>query len=449
MIKIRKGLDLPIRGAPKQVIEDAPRSRSVAVLGGDFMGMKPTMEVRQGDRVKMGQVLFTDKKNPGVKYTSVGAGVVSQINRGDKRVLQSVVIELDGNEEVAFEQYSREQCQTLARDDVARNLINSGLWPAFRTRPFSKVPLVGSAPNSIFVTAMDTNPLAADPALIIAESSDDFTLGLDVVAKLTDGQVYVCHAPSVDIPKGNSEALNYQQFSGPHPAGLPGTHIHFLDAASESKTVWHISYQDIIAIGKLFLTGRLNVERVISLAGTRVLSPRLLRTQMGADIEELVAGQLEKSGQENRVISGSILSGHIARGPLTYLGRYHNQVSVIQENRARQFLGYMLPGSDKHSVLSVFISRFNRSKRFELTTSTHGSPRAIVPVGSYETVMPLDILPTQLLRALVIGDVEAATELGCLELDEEDLALSTYACPGKYEFGPILRDNLDRIEKES
>ena len=448
MIKIKKGLDVPISGAPEQVISDGPSIRTVAVVGQDYVGMKPTMSVAVGDRVKKGQLLFTDKKTEGVRYTAPAAGTISAINRGVKRVLLSVVIDVDGDEAETFERYDAASLSGLSREQVSDNLVNSGQWTALRTRPFSKVPQPGTEPTSIFVTAMDTNPLAADPALVIGEQSEAFASGLELLAKLTSGPVFVCKAPGADIPAGNADAVRVEEFAGPHPAGLVGTHIHMLAIASETKTVWHVGYQDVIAIAKLFTTGELSVDRVISLAGPRVTSPRLLRTRVGASTDELVAGQVDTEGQENRVISGSILGGSTARSANAFLGRYHNQVSVVQEDRRREILGYLNPGVNKHSAMNVFLSKFTPGKKFAFTTNTHGSPRAIVPVGAYESIMPLDILPTQLLKSLVIGDVVAAQELGCLELDEEDLALCSYVCAGKYEYGPILRSNLDRIEKE-
>jgi Na+-transporting NADH:ubiquinone oxidoreductase subunit A len=448
MIKINKGLDLLVTGAPEQRIYDGPMVRSVALVGSDYVGMKPTMEVKEGDRVSKGQVIFTDKKTPGVKYTAPAAGVIANIHRGPKRVLLSVTIEVDGIDAVSFPYYSDAALIVISRELVVENLVNSGLWTAFRTRPFSKVPAPDSKPASIFVTAMDSNPLAADPQIIIAEHAADFTRGLDLIAKLSDGPTYLCKAPGSDIPDGNDTNIRVEEFSGPHPSGLVGTHIHFLDPVSENKTVWHIGYQDVIAVGKLFSTGDLFVDRVVSLAGPRVSQPRLVRTRLGASTDEITAGQVETSGQENRVISGSLLSGRTARAEVSYLGRYDNQVTVLQEDRHRYLLGYLNLGKEKHSVMNIFLSRFSPNKKFALTTTTSGSPRAIVPVGNYERVMPLDILPTQLLRALVTGDLEDAQLLGCLELDEEDVALCTYVCPGKYEFGPILRDNLNSIEKE-
>ena len=446
MIRIKKGLDLPITGEPAQTIEEAAKVSSVALIGYDYVGMKPTMAVKEGDRVKLGQVIFTDKKTEGVQYTAPGAGVVKAINRGERRVLQSVVIELDAEEEaVEFSQYSADELASLTREQVQQNLVESGLWTALRTRPFSKVPAVGTVPHSIFVTAMDTNPLAADPQVIIAEQEEAFKQGLGLLTKLTEGKVFLCKAPGAAIP--TVDGVTTEEFEGPHPAGNPSTHIHFLDPVSQTKTVWQIGYQDVIAFAKLFTTGRLHLDRVIALAGPQVEKPVLIRTRVGACLTELTTGKL-RSGK-NRIISGSVWNGMTASGPLGYLTRYATQLSVLLEGDEREFMGWVAPGKEKFSVLNMFISKFAPGKRFAFTTTTNGSERAMVPVGQFEELMPLDILPTQLMRALVTGDIVLAMQLGCLELDEEDVALCSFACVGKYEYGPILRDNLTRIEKEA
>ena len=447
MIKIKKGLDLPITGAPEQVVKDAaPVIRSVAVCGPDYVGCKPTMAVKVGDRVKLGQVIFSDKKTEGVQFTAPGAGVVREINRGERRVLQTVVIELDENEEsVEFTQYDAAKLDGLSRDQVVESLQASGLWAAFRTRPFSKVPAVSSVPVSIFVTAIDTNPLAANPEHFINAYAEDFANGLKLLTKLPEKNVFLCKAPGANVP--TVSGVTVEEFEGKHPAGNAGTHIHYLEPVSRNKVVWTVGYQDVVAIGKLFTEGKLFVERYISVAGPHVKGAAILKTRLGANLTELTADLLPDA--DNRVISGSVWNGRAAKGPLGYLGRYANQVTVLTEGTQREFMGWVLPGTNKFSVLNVFASFLSSGKKFDFTTTTNGSERAMVPVGQFEELVPMDILPTQLLRALVTGDIVSAMQLGCLELDEEDLALCTFACPGKYEYGPILRDNLTRIEKEA
>ncbi|WP_281559655.1 Na(+)-translocating NADH-quinone reductase subunit A [Thalassomonas sp. RHCl1] len=443
MITIKKGLDVPVVGAPQQVIHDGPTIKTVATLGEEFVGMRPTMFVKVGDRVKKGQDLFEDKKNPGVKFTANAAGVVKEINRGEKRVLQSVVIELDGNEQETFKSYSANELASLAREDVVANLVNSGLWTALRTRPFSKIPAIDSEPKAIFVSAMDTNPLAADAEVVINDNSEAFQNGLQVLARLS-GEVFVSKAPGANIPVAANAKVN--EFAGKHPAGLVGTHIHFLKPVSAENVVWHLGYQDVIAFGKLFTSGELDNSRVISLAGPAAKNPRLIRTTLGANTADLTKGEAKEG--ELRVVSGSVLLGANAQGVHAYLGRYHVQVSLLLEGREKEFIGYMYPGPNKFSVTRAFMSHFFPKKLFNMTTTTNGSARDMVPIGNFERVMPLDILPTMLLRDLCAGDTDGAQQLGALELDEEDLALCTFVCPGKTDYGVVLRECLTTIEKE-
>ena len=443
---LRKGLDLPITGECRQVVEDAPAPARVALVGLDYHDLRPTMAVQEGDSVRAGQLLFEDKRRPGLRFTSPGAGRVAGVHRGDKRRLLSVIVELDdrGGEET-FDVGGRRP-EDLSPDQVRGALVQSGLWTGLRQRPYSKVPLPGTQPHSIFVTAIDTNPLCADPAVALAGREDAFRTGLAALGRLGAGEIYLCKAPGAAIPADGAD-VTVAEFSGPHPAGLAGTHIHFLDGAGLQKQVFWINYQDVAAVGDLFLTGRINHERVVALGGPLVERPRLLRTRMGACLGDLVAGELT-SGVEARVVSGSLLAGRQASGPLDFLGRWHLQVSAVRENRARELLGWQSPGAGKFSVKRVFASAMLPRRRFAFDTSTNGSPRAMVPVGSYEAVMPLDILPTFLLRALITGDAERAVELGALELDEEDLGLCTFVCPGKTEYGPLLRQNLELIERD-
>jgi len=454
--RVRKGLDLPIAGEPEQVVDTAAQPERIALLGQDYLGMRPTMKVAVGQRVKRGEVLFEDKKMPGVVHTSPAAGTVTAIHRGARRAFLSIVVELNQAErqgrtteedEVSFEAYSQKEIADLSGEEVKALLIESGLWTALRARPFSRVADPAAVPHSIFVTAMDTHPLAPSVETVLRGREADFEKGVLCVSKLTEGKTFVCKAPDAAVPVPPGANIQVEEFAGPHPAGTVGLHIHFLDPVHRDKTVWHLGFQDATAIGKLFTTGRLDSERVVSLAGPSVKKPRLLRTRLGAALDELLQGELKEG--EHRVISGSVLSGRAASGDiLGYLGRYHQQISVLAEGRRREFLGWMTPGVNRFSTVRAFASALMPKKKFAFTTTTHGSERAMVPIGMYERVMPMDILPTFLLRALLVGDLERAEQLGCLELDEEDLALCTFVCPGKLDYGPVLRDVLTEIEKE-
>lgn len=449
-LRIRRGLDIPLSGTPEQRIHEGPRVDSVASLGRDYRGKKrlPTVLVEEGDRVKLGQPLTRGKHFADIVATSPGAGVVEKIHRGERRFLQTVSIRLDHDheDEETFNAYGEGELGELNREQVKENLLASGLWLALRTRPYNMAADPQVEPFAVFVTAIDTNPLAASPEVVIGQARQDFANGLTVVSKLTAGNVFVCTAPGASVPVPTSPPFVHAQFAGPHPAGLVGTHVHFLAPVGVTRTVWHLGYQDVIAIGRLFTSGRLPVERIVALGGPMVERPRLIRTRLGANTNDLVRDELRPG--EARVISGSVLSGHRAAGPGAYLGRFHTQISVLREGREREFFGWLSPGARKYSALRVLVSSFMRNRRFDLTTSQNGSPRAMVPIGAFERVVPLDILPTQLLRALVVRDTETAQALGALELDEEDLALCSFVDPGKYDYGAILRENLEQIMKE-
>jgi len=453
---VKKGLDLPISGEPAQKIEAGRAVTRVALMAEDYVGMRPRLYVQPGDQVKRGQLLFEDKKMPWVRYTSPGAGTLTAINRGERRALQSVVVELsekegegiiDDSQREHFSAYTGNDPRTLNSDQIKALLIESGMWTALRARPFGRVADPATVPNSIFVNAMDTNPLAARPETILEGNEKEFAAGLGCVAKLTEGKTFLCKAEGSAIEAPADSGIEEHEFRGPHPSGTVGLHIHTLDPVCNGKIVWYVNYQDVVAIGRLMETGILDVERVVSLAGPVVRNPRLLKTRIGACLDELAAD--ESAAGENRVISGSVYSGRSAMGKVSgYLGRYHLQVSVLQEGRDRQFLDWAMPGSNRFSIIPAYISSLFSKKKYNFTTTRNGGVRAIVPIGMYERVMPMDIPPTFLLRSLIIGDIDQAEKLGCLELEEEDLALCTFVCPGKNDYGFYLRKMLTEIEKE-
>lgn len=444
--KTKRGLEIPVSGAPEQRLDESKTVGSVGLVLADYRGLKPVLLTREHERVRLGQALVRDRLFPERVLTSPGCGEVTAIHLGPRRSVQSIAIALDGNEQESFAAVDRSSLASLDRHSVRERLLASGLWASFRTRPFSKIPEPASTPHSIFVTAMDSNPLAADPRVVIDASPQDFSDGISVLTRLTEGPVHVCQAPGPDLPLPDADSVSSAVFDGPHPAGLPGTHIHFVDPVGEGKCVWHLHYQDVIAIGRLFTSGQLSVERIISLAGPAVARPRLLRTRVGASTQDLLEGELRET--KCRVISGSILGGRRAAGWARYLGPFHLQISVLPETPERELLGWARPGFERYSAIRAFASALRPRFRFPLDTSQHGSPRAMVPIGNFERVMPLDMLPTPLLKALLVRDTEAARALGCLELDEEDLALCSFVCCSKYDYGPVLRENLELIERE-
>ncbi|RMF14726.1 MAG: Na(+)-translocating NADH-quinone reductase subunit A [Candidatus Dadabacteria bacterium] len=447
MIKIKRGLDIPIAGRPRPVIEDGAEVRRVALIGPDYHGLRPTLQVAEGDSVRLGQTLFVDKKRPDIRFTSPGTGKVLAVNRGLKRRLLSVEIELDGSDDQ--ETFSTLDPATSSAEQLEALLLESGMWTAFRTRPFSKVPDPGSRPAAIFVAAMDTNPLALDPVPIIRDRADDFQAGLTALTRLTSGPVYVTKQADTWVPGVDVDGVRVVSFDGPHPAGLVGTHIHYLEPVGQHRTVWTIGYQDVLALATLLREGRLETTRIVAFGGPQVRDPRYLRTRLGASLSDLTADELREG--PTRVVSGSVLSGRLSIAPIDYLGRYHTQVSAISDRVEHELLGWLAlsGGKDKFSALNIYLDRLlDPEREYELTTDTHGSPRAMIPLSVYDDVWPLDILISPLLRAILVGDTDTAIELGVLDLDEEDLALCTFVCPSKNDYGPILRKNLAEIERE-
>jgi len=448
-IQITRGLDIPLAGEPEQSIHTAAPVSKVALCGLDYAGLKPRMQVAEGDKVGPLQALFVDKRDPAVQFCAPGRGTVVSINRGARRVLQSVVVELEdsGIEEPVFTALSEEQVYRSLREEIVARLLQSGLWTAFRTRPFSQVPHSASAPRAIFVTAIDTRPLAPDPRVAIRTEPEAFSAGLHVMSRLTRGTVNLCTAPKWDIPVPEFDGLRVVQFSGPHPAGLPGTHIHYLYPASLERVVWHIGYQDVIAIGKLFSAGIISYRRIVALSGASVGKPRLVSTRLGASIEDLMQGEIPQP-ESCRVIAGSVLGGRTANKHFAYLGRYHDQVSVIEEGGSRRFMGWTDILPHRYSAARTFKRKTGHRFKFALPTSQNGRFTGMIAMRAFEKVMPLGILPSPLFRALLVTDTEQAQALGCLELDEEDLALCAFVCPAKIDYSLFLRLNLNQIQRE-
>lgn len=412
-IVIRRGRNIAVPGKPTDFVQDARIVGAVGLVGGDYPNLRPVFRAEVGSEVASGQALFVDSRQPEIRFCAPVSGRVTHVVRGQNRSLDHIVIAPEG-----------EQAETFAvprptdAESVRRLLLESGQWPAFRTRPFERIPDPSEKPAAIFVTAMDTEPLAADPAGILREETGSFRSGVDAVRSLTDGPVFVCHAPGA-LVSGDSAQVKHVEFAGPHPAGLPGTHMHFLMPVGRARRVWHIGYQDVIAIGRLFETGRVWSERIISLAGPGVREPGLIRTYLGADLSGLVAERC--AGGAVRVISGSPLSGARAR----FLGRYHTQACVFPLDwhwKERSALARVMEALGGHNA------------------------GAIIPIGAHESVMPLNILVVPLLRALSAGDYETAERLGCLELAESDMALLSHVCPSRTDYAQLLRHALDELE---
>lgn len=411
-------------------------------MGDDYIGLKPRLAVAEGDVIARGAPVLAHKDTPDVQVTAPVSGRIQAINRGARRKLISVEIAVDESAAEPVDFSTTGDASTAA--GLVERLCASGLWTSFRTRPYSKVPDPATRPAAIFVNAMDSDPLAADPEPIIAAEAAAFEKGVDAITKLSDGKTYLCQSPNASVPAPAS--VTVAGFEGPHPAGLSGTHVHFLEPPSGGKTVWTINYSDVIAIGRLLETGTYDPRLTIALSGPACANPRLVKTVIGASMKDLLSGDLPQD-KAVRIISGSVLSGCAGEGASAFLGRYARQITVIEEDTKQTVLGWIRPMPSKFSFQPVLGSAFSK-KLYDLTSNMNGGRRAMVPTGIFEELMPQDFLPTQLLRAMLVMDTDQAQALGALELDEEDLGLVGFACPAKYEYGIALRDCLTKIEKE-
>ena len=414
-IRLRKGIDVALRGAPKQEVGDGQPVRSVGLLGHDYPGIRPNFRVQTGDQVCRGDVLFVDRKRPEIAFTSPATGIVTSVNHGHRRSLDSIVVSISEDDDPKIFEIAD---GIPSRSDMAELLQKSGQWTAFLSRPFGRIPDPNDSPDGIFVTAIDTNPLAGDACVAIAPYITQFRHGLRAIKVLTEGQIFVCQPPGEPMAR-DDDHIQTVFCEGPHPAGLAGTHIHALMPVSAQRQVWQIGYQDIVAIGHLIETGEVWTDRIISLAGPGVCRPRLVRTRLGADLGDLLEGESRDAHQ--RVISGSVLSGKIAG----HLGRYHTQVSVLDAEL-----------SSSSSRLARLVSAFPKAPAGPL-----------IPLEAFERALSLNILAVPLMRALSVGDTDMAERLGCRELLEEDVALLSYLCPGGADYSTLLRLALDELEE--
>tara|TARA_B100000927_G_scaffold276036_1_gene256492 strand:- start:164 stop:1513 length:1350 start_codon:yes stop_codon:yes gene_type:complete len=448
MAKISKGLDIPFKGSPAPLTVNKFTQEN-AIVGLDYKGLKPRLLVKEGEKVSCGQPIVEDKRVEGTYFCAPISGTLKLIQRGQKRVLQNVIVEQDGtNEFYKYKSYKNGDLDSYSSEELVNLLKESGTWSGIRTRPFSLIPDSSTDPSSIFVTAIDTNPLSFDPSLFIQQHQTAFNDGLKVLAKLKNTPVHVCVRTGFRFSIPECSQVKIHEFSGPHPSGNVGTHIHKIDPVSANKLVWHIGYQEVVALGKLIASGKYFSTRWFSLAGPGVKEPKIIISKLGSNIGEILEGELKSTYSETRVINGSVLTGKKVDEVFRFLGRFSQIVSVLEEDRKRVFLGWHDAGFERFSVMRTFLSKLSPGKKFNFGTSTHGSDRAMVPVGAYEKVFPFDMLPTLLLKSLCAGDTDEAQSLGCLELDEEDLALCTFVDPGKVDYGPLLRKALTTIEKE-
>ncbi|MCF8229857.1 MAG: Na(+)-translocating NADH-quinone reductase subunit A [Bacteroidales bacterium] len=442
--KIKKGLDLKLSGEAEKVISDY-RADTYALKPTDFTGVFPKLMVKEGDKVKAGSPVFYNKYRDNIQFTSPVSGTVIEIKRGPKRILLEIRIQADVDDE--YIDFGKDEVTGMNREDIVAKLLKSGLWPAIRQRPYSVIADPKDDPKAIYISAFDSAPLAPDYDYIVHGQGDAFQAGLDVLKKLTSGKIHLNTRPFNGQSKvfSNSKNVEISQFEGPHPAGNVGVQANKIDPIKKGDIIWYLRPQEVISIGKLFLEGKYDVTRIIALCGSEVKKPSYYRLKMGAAIDKLVDGKV--SNVDKRYISGNVLTGEkiLKTG---YLGYYHDQVTVIPEGDYYEFFGWAAPGFQKFSTSRTFFSWMNPSKKWRMDTNLHGGHRAFVLTGEYEKVFPFDIYPMQLIKAIMVEDIDLMEQLGIYEVDEEDFALCELIDVSKTEMQKIVRQGLDLMRKE-
>ena len=446
-ITIKKGHDIHMSGEPAKNIESAGHPTFVAYQPEEFRYIKPKLLVKEGDSVKIGSPLFFDKCMPDVKWASIGGGKISAIHYGYRRVIEKIIIELDKYEEaVEYTAFDHNEISGLSKTQVTDHLLAAGIWPMIRQRPYNKIANPEDTPNSIFISCYNSAPLTVDLDVALRNRSSSFQAGITALSKLTDGNVNVI----VDETCTSSTFMDLKDaethmISGPHPAGNVGIQIHHIDPLKPGKVVWTVDAQHVVTIGRLFLKGVFDPSLIIAVGGSGVKNPTHLKSRLGASMETLTVDRLQDGPQ--RMISGDVLTGKTS-DKNDFVHFYESTVSVIPHSDKRPFLGMLHPGSGKshYSLTNTYFSFGANS--FPFSTLLNGEERAMMPINSWENVLPMDILPNQLYRAILANDVEEMEQLGLIECDEEDFALCSFACPSKIDVGSVIRQGLDVLEKE-
>ncbi|MFT5338254.1 MAG: Na+-transporting NADH:ubiquinone oxidoreductase subunit A [Sphingobacteriales bacterium] len=451
-IKIRKGLDIKLKGIPEKVLATAGPSSVVAIQPSDFIGMTPKMEVKAGDEVKAGTVLFHDKYRPELKFVSPVSGEVAEIVRGEKRRILEVRVLAD--KEISYQEFGSLQAEGASMEDVKSRLLESGLWSLIRQRPFNIIPNSGDEPKSIFVSALDTNPLGLDVDFALTGQEADFKAGLQALDALTTGKVHLNiskEGASSGMYSGMASGkVQVNVFEGPHPAGNVGTQIHSLEPINKGESVWFVAPQDLVIIGRLFNKGVVDMSKIVAVGGAGINAPKYFKTIVGTQLKHLLADKASIGELGLRVISGSVLSGTKASDD-AFLGYYDSTVAVIPEGDQLQFFltkGWLSAGLSKFSVSKTYFSWLAPRKSYNLDTNLNGEERSFVMTGQYEKVFPFNIYPVQLIKAIIANDLDLMEQLGAYEVDAEDFALCEFVCTSKTDVQNIVRNGLEDLRAE-
>jgi len=445
-IKIKRGLNIKLVGEADKMISALPLPETFAIKPPNFIGVTPKLLVKQGDEVQAGTALFNDKNNEAIKFCAPVSGEIIDIVRGEKRKILEVKILAD--KEISYVAFKKTNPNELSREDIIEALLNSGVWPFIRQRPFGIIGNPNDTPKSIFISAFDSNPLAPDYNFMMQEKDQEFQTGLDALGKLTDGKIHLNINADTTPAKifANIKEVEINKISGPHPAGNVGPQIHHIDPLNKGEVVWYINIQDVLIVGRLFNHGKFDASRMVALTGSQIKNPKYYRTIVGCNIKNIIAEGGLKNG-ENRIISGNVLTGNqiTADG---YLDFFDSQITVIPEGHEPEFMGWLAPGFNKLSMSRTFFSWLSPKKKHNLNTNMHGEERPFVVTGEYEKVFPMDIYPVHLLKSILIEDIELMENLGIYEVVEEDFALCEFVCTSKIESQEIIRRGLDIIRKE-
>ncbi len=446
VIKIKKGLDIKLLGKAEKIYIKAELSEKYAVKPTDFPGIFPKLAAKPGTRVKAGATLFYDKTHPEVKFTAPVSGEVAEVNRGERRRILEVVINAD--KEIEYETFAKGDPANLSKEKIAETILESGMWPAIRQRPYAIIANPADTPRDIFISAFDSAPLAPDYDFLVKDREVEFQTGIDALNKLTTGDIHLglnARYPASGVFE-NAKNVKKHYFKGPHPAGNVGIQIHHVKPINKGEIIWYLNPQDVIIIGRLFMKGIYDASKVVALTGSEVLKPRYYKMISGACITPLIKDNLKKEF-ELRFISGNPLTGSKITSA-SYLGYYDSQVTIIPEGNYYEFFGWASPGFKKYSMSRTFFSWLQPEKRYRIDTNKHGGERAYVITSQYEKVFPMDIYPVSLVKSIMIEDVDLMEKLGIYEVAEEDMALCEFVCTSKIPVQSIVRQGLDMMKNE-
>ncbi|KAF0235930.1 MAG: Na+-transporting NADHubiquinone oxidoreductase subunit [Prolixibacteraceae bacterium] len=442
-IKLRKGLNIKLKGSAKPELEPIAVPGTIALKPTDFPGLTPKLKVKADTLVKAGDALFYDKYHPEILFTAPIGGKVVSVNRGERRKILEVVIETDSK--AGSVEFAKADPASLSGEAIRQELLKSGLWPFIKRRPYGIIASPADKPISIYISTFDTSPLAPDYSFVLKGRMDTFQTGVNALAKLTTGKVYL--GVNNESPFSAIKNVVVNQFDGPHPAGNVGIQIHNTNPINKGDVVWTVNVQDVLIIGRLFETGKVDFTKIIALTGSEVENPKYYKTILGVPVSVFIDGKLKNSPYKQRIISGNVLTGAKIKTQ-GYIGFYDQQVSVIPEGDEYEFMGWADPGINKFTASKAFISKLFPKKEYELNANLHGGERAFVLSGQYEKLVPMDILPVHLIKAILVNDIDKMEQLGIYEVIEEDFALCEYACTSKVKVQEILRNGINTMIKE-